>query len=127
MGHEEFSVYQFFVDGSYERVRSFVSAENAVKAAMHYTNNVAVKMGVTVRVIITDGGDCTVFEWKKGEGVVFPEKLDGQTDEEVVSDKKAVEAERRQPKGAEGEIPKPEDRTRTGQPSTKKNAKPSKD
>jgi len=24
------------------------------------------------RVIITDGGDCINFEWKKGEGIVFP-------------------------------------------------------
>jgi hypothetical protein len=70
----EFSVYQFFDDGIYEKVRSFVSAEEATKAVMHYANNVAAKMGLTKRVIITDGGDCTVFEWKYGEGIVFPPK-----------------------------------------------------
>ncbi len=62
----EFSVYQFFTDGTYERVRSFVSAEEAVQAAHHYTHNIAVKMGVVNRVMITDGGDCCVFEWKDG-------------------------------------------------------------
>lgn len=76
MSDNEFSVYQWFPDGTYERVRSFVTAEEAVKAAKHYTQNVAAKMGVTERVIITDGGDCTVFEWLKGKGQVWPEPLD---------------------------------------------------
>src|SRR4051794_22175931 len=67
-----FSVYQFLIDGTQEQVRSFVSAEEAVKAAHHYTHNVAAMAGITLRVIITDGLDCTVFEWRKGEGVVFP-------------------------------------------------------
>jgi hypothetical protein len=75
----EFSVYQFFHDGTYEKVREMVSADEAVKAAKHYCSCVAAQMGITVRVIITDGGDCTSFEWKRGEGVVFPpqEKTDG--------------------------------------------------
>jgi hypothetical protein len=68
----EFSVCQFFEDGSYEYVRRFVGAEEAVKVARHYTDNVAAKMGITTRVIITDGGDHCVFEWKRGEGVTFP-------------------------------------------------------
>ena len=70
----EFSVCQFFEDDSYEYVRRFVSAEEAVKAAKHYTNNVSSRLGLTKRVIITDGGDCIAFEWKHGEGVVFPPK-----------------------------------------------------
>lgn len=68
----EFSVYQFFPDESYERVRHFVGREEAVKAALTYTTNVAAKVGITKRVIITDGGDFTVFEWIHGKGVVFP-------------------------------------------------------
>lgn len=71
MAEGEFSVCQFFEDGSYEYVRRFVDAEEAVKTARHYTTNVAAKLGLTKRVIITDGGDCTNFEWKFGEGVVF--------------------------------------------------------
>ena len=72
MSDNEFSVYQFLKGDICERVRSFVSAEEAVNAAKHYTSNVAVKMGITKRVIITDGGDCVVFEWLKDKGVVFP-------------------------------------------------------
>jgi hypothetical protein len=68
----EFSVCQFFEDGSSEYVRRFVGAEEAVKAAHHYCNSVGAKLGFTNRVIITDGGDYTTFEWKHGEGVTFP-------------------------------------------------------
>lgn len=68
----EFSVYQFFPDGTYERVREFVSPEEAVRAAQHYCTSVGARLGTTVRVIITDGGDCCCFEWKHGEGITFP-------------------------------------------------------
>jgi len=68
----EFSVVQFFVDDSYEYVRRYVTAAEAFKAVKHYTANVAVRMGVTKRVIVTDGGDHTVFEWINGKGIVFP-------------------------------------------------------
>jgi len=67
----EYSVYQFFGDDMSECVRSFVSAEEAVKAARHYCHSVAAKNGLTKRVIITDSGDCTCFEWKYGKGITF--------------------------------------------------------
>ena len=72
MSRNEFSVYQFFENGDCECVRRFVSAEEAVQAFKHYTDNVAVKLGLTARVIITDGGDCTNMEWQKGKGITFP-------------------------------------------------------
>jgi len=75
---EHFSVCQFFIDGTHEYVRRYVSAEEAVKAARHYTNNVAVAAGVVDRVIITDGGDLTCFEWKLGEGITFPPEAKGR-------------------------------------------------
>jgi len=78
MTENEFSVCQFFEDGSYEYVRRFVSAEEAMKAVQHYITSVGARLGTTVRVIITDGGDCTNFEWKFGEGVTFPTKEDLQ-------------------------------------------------
>lgn len=68
----EFSVAQFFQDGTYEYVRRFVSADEAMKAVVHYTNSVGVRLGLVKRVIITDGGDCTCFEWQHGLGVTFP-------------------------------------------------------
>lgn len=78
MSDNQFSVYQFFEDGSYERVREFVSATEAMEAARHYTSNVATRIGITKRVIITDGDDCTCFEWINGKGVVFPPRTENK-------------------------------------------------
>jgi hypothetical protein len=68
----EFSVCQFFWDDTYEYVNRFVGPEEAVNAAHSLCHSVGARIGTTRRVIITDGGDLTVFEWKHGEGVVFP-------------------------------------------------------
>jgi hypothetical protein len=70
----EYSVCQFFSDETYEYVRRYVSAEEAMRAALHYTQSVGAQFGSTRRVIITDGGDCCCFEWKFGEGVTFPRR-----------------------------------------------------
>lgn len=75
---KEFSVYQFFENDSYEELCRFVSAEEAMKTAMRFTTSVGAKIGTTKRVIITDGGDCTNFEWKFGEGIVYPPELVGR-------------------------------------------------
>lgn len=74
----EFSVYQFFEDDSYECYKRWVSNAEAVKAAIFLSTNVASKIGTTKRVIITDGGDHCVWEWKFGEGIVFPNELKGK-------------------------------------------------
>ena len=68
----EFSVCQFFKDGNYEYVRRWVSSEEAVTAFKHYATSVGAKMGMTKRVIITDGGDCTNMEWIYGQGLTYP-------------------------------------------------------
>jgi hypothetical protein len=68
----EFSVCQFFEDGTSEYVRRYIGACEAVRVAHHYTHNVAAKIGVTTRVVITDGGDHCVFEWQRGAGVTWP-------------------------------------------------------
>lgn len=74
-GVGEFSVVQFFADGHYEYVARYVPVEDALSAAAHYTMNVSAYAGLTSKVIITDGGDDTVFEWRFGEGVVFPDNV----------------------------------------------------
>jgi hypothetical protein len=71
---EEFSVFQFFPDDSYERVLSFVGPAHAVRTAKQLTETVGARIGTTRKVIITDGGDDTVFEWKFGEGVTYPKR-----------------------------------------------------
>lgn len=72
MSDGEFSVAQFFSDGTYEYVRRGVDAEAAVIAAKHYTECLGARIGTTVRVIITDGGDFCCFEWIRGQGITFP-------------------------------------------------------
>jgi len=71
---ELFSVYQFFKDGAYERVRHAVDVGEAADATLHYISCVAARTGLTRRVIVTNALDCTCFEWRYGEGVVFPGK-----------------------------------------------------
>lgn len=73
----EFSVAQWFPNGDYEYVRRFVGAEEAVYTAKHYCTCVGAKIGTTVRVMITDGGDHCVFEWNRDDGVTFPEQFRG--------------------------------------------------
>lgn len=68
---DEFNVVQFFQNDRNEYVRRHVSAEEAVRAAHHYCTSVGAKVGTTRRVIITDGGDNTNFEWRYGEGFVY--------------------------------------------------------
>ena len=92
MNTNEFSVYQFFKGGGQEKVREFVSGEEAVKAFHHYTNNVASRVGITERVIITDGGDCINMEWIRGKGVTFPHELavDPKAEAEAEADMKKI-------------------------------------
>jgi hypothetical protein len=68
----EFSVCQFFEDGTYEYVRRLVDLKTAVDAFMHYTTSVGAKLGMTKKVIIIDGGDFINMEWQFGKGIVFP-------------------------------------------------------
>ncbi len=74
----EFSVYQWFVDGQREDVLRFVSMEEAVQTATNLARSVGAKIGTTARVIITDGGDCCCWEWLREDGIVFPQELYGQ-------------------------------------------------
>ena len=76
--HGEFSVYQWFPNDEYEKVRDHVEAEEAMKAFKHYISSVGARLGTTTRVIITDGDDYTNMEWKFEEGITYPENLAGQ-------------------------------------------------
>lgn len=69
---ERYSVYQFFPDESYEQNATGLNDKSAVLRAKALTETVGARIGTTRRVIITDSGDCIVFEWKYGEGVTFP-------------------------------------------------------
>jgi len=72
MSTGEFSVFWFDPNGSSYPEKRFVDAKEAVETAKSLTERPAVAMGIIKRVIITDGGDYTNFEWRAGEGVVYP-------------------------------------------------------
>jgi hypothetical protein len=58
----------------YERECHLVPLEEAMKWFKHHTTNVTAKTGITARVIMVDGGDQIVAEWKHGEGIVWPKE-----------------------------------------------------
>jgi hypothetical protein len=70
---DEFSVYVFDRDERSHRVAGFVDVRRAVRIARTVTlvSDATAPFEVE-RVIITDGGDFTVFEWKRAHGVTFP-------------------------------------------------------
>jgi hypothetical protein len=79
MSEGEYSVCQFFPNGTSEYVRRYVGELNAIEAFAFYTSSIAAKNGFVTRVIITDGGDCINLEWEYGKGITFPPELTGKT------------------------------------------------
>lgn len=70
---ERFSVCMFNEAGEHTYLRPrFVPAAEAVRMAFACIESVSAKVGIIRRVIITDGGDHTNFEWEFGRGVTFP-------------------------------------------------------
>ena len=69
----EFSLYWWNPDGFDHKELSFVDAETAFNRARSLIDSPAAEyLNVVRRIMITDGDDFCVFEWKHGEGVVFP-------------------------------------------------------
>ena len=68
---DEFSVVEFYDDGYHRYVERLLGAEAAVKLSKLVVDSAERRPHVT-RVIITDGGDFTVFEWQRGKGVTLP-------------------------------------------------------
>lgn len=68
----EYSVCIFFPGDTCEYVARWVEAEEAVRIAADYIRRPAALMGMIRRVIVTDGGDHTTFEWTFGKGITFP-------------------------------------------------------
>jgi hypothetical protein len=69
---DEFSVYAFKPSGLSHLEVSFAGAREAAICARRLTETIAAKEGEIARIIITDGGDHTCFEWRYGAGVTFP-------------------------------------------------------
>jgi hypothetical protein len=70
-GDGEFSVVEFYDDGFHAYVERWLDAKSAVMLAKRCTDR-AMVTGHIAKVVITDGGDNTCFEWQYGKGVTFP-------------------------------------------------------
>lgn len=68
----EYRVYQFFVGGQCEPAGDEMEPKAAVKHAMLLTHTLGARIGSTCRIIITDRDQKTVWEWRYGEGIIFP-------------------------------------------------------
>jgi len=75
---ETFSVFWWDPDDTYYKELEYVGVKEAVHRAYGLANSVGGRIGTIKRIIVTDGGDCCIWEWIFGEGVVFPEELRGQ-------------------------------------------------
>jgi hypothetical protein len=73
---ELFKVWWWDPQGYYHLERAGLTGMAAVQLAYDLAQRPATALGIFRRIIITDAGDCTVFEWKHGEGVTFPTKGD---------------------------------------------------
>lgn len=69
-----FSAFGFHDDLRYDPIVRWVNLEQAQKTVDRVLLGPAAKIMQVIyeRVIITDGGDSIVFEWKRGQGVTWP-------------------------------------------------------
>lgn len=80
----QFSVFLFYGDGSYHTELNWqwlngrTATQLAVRLALKAHLNAKYEARPVTSIIITDGGDCTVWEWTSGQGVTFPPELAGQ-------------------------------------------------
>lgn len=72
---EKFQVWTFFKDGTYEPDDDWTDLETAVKRAKSISESVGAQTGMITDIKIVDTGDCTVFHWVEGDGVVFPPRV----------------------------------------------------
>lgn len=70
----EYSVYWWSAENDQFEESRFIGLELAMHQVKRLTQGPAAVMGMVKRVIITDGGDFIVFEWKYGEGITWPTK-----------------------------------------------------
>jgi hypothetical protein len=71
MSEELFAVWQYSRDGWHVQAAEGLPAKLAVDYARWMAQTREARDGEIQRIIITDEGDHTVFEWTFGEGVTF--------------------------------------------------------
>ncbi len=68
----DYTVWQFYTGGSCGTDGVKRHARDAVARADELTKTLAAATGSTCRIVIIDGADRVVWEWRHGEGLVFP-------------------------------------------------------
>jgi hypothetical protein len=69
---EQFSVYWWDRDGGQHRELEHVNGERAMKAAERLILGPSSVFKIVIRLIITNGGDNTCFEWTIDGGIIHP-------------------------------------------------------
>src|SRR5262245_47667692 len=70
----EYSVYWWYKEGDQFTESRFILLDLAMHQVKRLTQGPAARLGMVERVIITDGGDFIVFEWKRDQGITWPTK-----------------------------------------------------
>jgi hypothetical protein len=79
MAEERFNVIYFDEEGYWEYALRDVPAQRAVEKAKRMIEIAIEDDNDIDRIIITDSGDMTTFQWERGKGVVFPTRADVAT------------------------------------------------
>ena len=78
----EFSCYWWDRDGGQHEELHFLPFHKCLLAAKRLATGPASILEIVSRVIITDGGDSIVFEWKQGLGITWPKRNTDEKQEE---------------------------------------------
>lgn len=78
MTEKNFSVFWWDREGGQHRELYLAPIGQVTRAVKRLTTGPAAMIGFVDRVIITDGGDMTCFEWWYGKGITFPPPGDGE-------------------------------------------------
>jgi hypothetical protein len=74
---EQYSVWLFRDDGFHAPACRWVKLRAAMEIATHCARHANTRHEDFVRVIVTDGGDSTIFAWELGKGITWPEERRG--------------------------------------------------
>lgn len=76
----QFSVYVFWQDGEWTSQDDWrwLKMGPATQLAVQLTRRPINRTRLVSSIIITDGGDFTIWEWKPGQGITFPPELKGK-------------------------------------------------
>lgn len=75
--HGEFSLFWWDPEGNQHTELQYVDAGRAVERAGTLSRGPAAQLGIVRRILITDGSDFGVFEWKADEGITYPPERRG--------------------------------------------------